>query len=508
MSENAQPPPPENQYYVTRADLSKSRPAPEESSMFEILASSRWTRIAGLLGYLTFIGVAWVAMANTTLVNWMAGVIFGIIASLPFFGVVMTRALNAQRRTKTPFFRDVVFLADFTQVIFLFLVAFAGFLLMANLFQNLSESDLRINFRVLERTFGTEVTEGPDPNADLVFLTRIPIVGQTLYDLTFLQPDSNTRALMVGLINTLRVVSISLVFATISGVLLGIALLSNNWLVRKAASAFVEIFRNTPLLLQLYFIYRGLLRILPTLPVDAWTFPGNIYLSGRGLYYPSLQPTDTTMYLMISVLIGVGAGLFLWRQRVRQMESTGQLARVFRYFSLSVLSGVVIGFGLAFALGGAPFSFDIPEPTRFRFSGGASFSPEFIALALGLIFYTSAFIADIVRAGIQSVPKGQVEAAYASGLNNSQTLQLIVLPQAMRLILPPLTNQYLNLTKNSSLAIAIGFYDVYNVANVIQNQTGQAVALFISLMIVYLFLSLIISLVMNVFNQSRQYKTR
>lgn len=495
MNNDGQSPRPD---FVTTADLSLSRAAPEANSMFELLAESRLSRVLGLVGYLIFIAVAWVAMSDQPLSNEVAGAIFGVIASLPFFGVVLVRAFGAERRTGVPFWRDVIFLRDFTQTMFLFFIAFAGFVLMSNFFENLAESDLRINFNVLSRPNGVEISEGPDPDQELTLFANIPA----------LDAGSNTRALITGLINTLRVVSISLVFATILGILLGIGLLSNNWLVRKASSGFVEIFRNTPLLLQLFFIYRGILGFLPSRPEDALELPGGFFLSGRGLNYPALIPTDTAIFFLGAVLIGVTVGAVLWWQRLRAMEKTGKPANVLLYFSVCVVVGIVVGIIAAYLAGGAPIRTEIPELGRFRFTGGASLSAEFLALALGLILYTSAFISDIVRAGIQSVPKGQIEAAYAHGLTRGQTLQLVVLPQALRLIIPPLTNQYLNLTKNSSLAIAIGFWDVYNVANIIQNQTGQAVALFAVLMVTYLSLSLIISLVMNTVNTSRQYKSR
>lgn len=521
---SAQPPPEPKSFFVTNADLSKSRSAPEAASIFEVVAESRLTRVFGLLFYLAYLMIAWVVVSSLsdptsamfinldglgqTVDNTTLGLFYGIIACLPFFGFILVRALAAQTRTGVPLFRDLNFIRDFTQTLFLLFVAFSIFVLLSNLLDNLAESDLRINFNVLARANGVEVSEGPDPDQDLVFLQNIPVVGEWIYNIEVLEAGTNMRALLVGLINTLRVVSISLVFATMLGILLGIGLLSNNWLMRKTSSGFVEIFRNTPLLLQLFFIYRGILGFLPSRPADAIEFPGGFYLSGRGLNYPALVPTDTWTIFLICVLIGAVAGGFLWRQRLQNMERTGEPANVLFYFSGATLIGLVIGVIVAFIAGGSPVTTELPELGRFRFDGGATLSAEFLALALGLILYTSAFIADIVRAGIQSVPKGQIEAAYAHGLTRGQTLQLVVLPQALRLIIPPMTNQYLNLTKNSSLAIAIGFWDVYNVANIIQNQTGQAVALFAVLMVTYLMLSLIISLFMNTFNQSRQYRTR
>lgn len=508
MSSKTPNPPPNDGYFVTNADLSKSRAAPEANSLFDILAESRLTRVVALVGYLIFMAVSWSFVGQQGLVNEVGGIIFGLITSLPYFGVVLIRAIGAEQRTGVSFWRDIVFIRDFIQVVFLFFIAFSAFVLMSNFFDNLNESDLRINFNVLARTNGVEISEGPDPEADLLWLQSIPVVGNAIYNIEVLQPGTNARAMIVGLVNTLRVVSISLVFATIFGILLGIGLLSNNWLVRKTSSGYVEIFRNTPLLLQLFFIYRGILGFLPSRPVDAIEVVPNFYLSGRGINYPAVVPTETWGFFFIALLIGAGVGIFLWRQRIQLMEQTGEPANVLVYFGAATGVGLVVGVIIAFIAGGSPVTTEISELGRFRFTGGATISAEFLALALGLILYTSAFIADIVRAGIQSVPNGQIEAAYAHGLSRPQTLQLVILPQALRLIIPPLTNQYLNLAKNSSLAIAIGFWDVYNVANIIQNQTGQAVALFAVLMVTYLMLSLIISLAMNTYNQSRQYKTR
>jgi general L-amino acid transport system permease protein len=224
--------------------------------------------------------------------------------------------------------------------------------------------------------------------------------------------------------------------------------------------------------------------------------------------YPSITGTDTFSIFFLFVVLGFGAGVFLWRQRLKLMDRTGTRALTLRYFLAAFLGLSLIGLVLAFVAGGSPIQTEAPSVGTFNFEGGASISSEYLALMLGLVFYTSAFIADIVRAGILSVPKGQIEAAAATGLTERQTLRLVVLPQSLRLIVPPLTNQYLNLTKNSSLGIAIGFFDVFNVANVAQNQSGQAVAFFAVLMVTYLMLSLVISLVMNIFNKSLTIKTR
>lgn len=495
--------------FVTTADLSEQRDPPKDGSIIDLLVGNRYGRAALLAVYLIFMYFAWNTIDDFQFSNEILAIIFGLVGSLPFFLTILGQALVKQRETGIPFNRNEHFLAGAAQTIFLVFVIGLTFYLIQNLQDNLAKSNIRINFNVLGRAFGTNVSEGPaDPGGDWAFLTGIPLIGEPLYNWSLLRPDTVTRALLAGLVNTLRVVSVSLVFSTILGVLLGIGLLMNNWLLQKVSTVFVEVFRNTPLLLQLFFIYRAVLGALPSRPTDAVELPGNIFVSGRGIAYPALVATETTSIYLICLILGILVGIGLWRWRLQVNEQTGAAANTLRYFSLSVLAGIVIGLGLSFAFGGTPYTIEVPVAGNFNFVGGATFSAEYLALALGLILYTSAFIADIVRAGIQSVPKGQLEAAGALGLTSGQTLRMIVLPQALRLIIPPLTNQYLNLSKNSSLAIAIGFFDLYNVANVAANQTGQAVAFFVVLMVTYLILSLIISLFMNIFNQSQTLKTR
>lgn len=466
-----------------------------------------WRIVA--LAYMALVVIAWpVIVRDDGVPRNVESLIFSLIICLPFAGLILVNGLRLQRRTKVPFYRNIVFLKNGVQVLFLLVIFATVFTLVTNLQTNLASSGLNINFNVLDRKFGTEVTEGPDPRQPLDFLKSIPVVGQSLAAVPVFQPDTNLRALAVGLINTLRVVVLSLVATTVLGVLVGIGLLSVNWLVRNLSAAYVEIFRNTPLLVQLFFIYGGVIKALPSRPREAVQLPGSIYVSGRGFYYPAIIPTDAANTFFILLLAGVLLGLMLRRWRLQVNERTGKPAHGLLFFLLSAVGLGAVGLALSFAGGGTPFVIEVPQASNFNFAGGASFSAEYLALFLGLTLYTSAFVADIVQAGIQSVQKGQIEAANALGLSNAQTLGKIVLPQALRLALPPLTNQYLNLTKNSSLGIAIGFTDVYNVATITYNQTGQSVALFAILMVIYLTLSLIISLVMSIFNNSLKLKTR
>jgi len=392
--------------------------------------------------------------------------------------------LAASARAPTPFWRDIRFIQIFLQIAFLVVVAAVGYTLIHNLLTNLKASRLAIDFGTLTRPFGTQISEGQldfDPGA-----------------------SSNLRALLAGLQNTLRVVGVGLVGATVLGVLAGVARLSANFLLRTISDAYIEVFRNTPLLVQLYFIYRGLRITVPERVQDSYNIFNTVYINRRAANFPKIGTTDdaTIFFVLLGVGVALGVGLWIWRLRV--MERTGRPARTLRWFLPTVLL-----FGAAgWLLSGGPFSVDYPQLQRFNFKGGDKLSAEYVTLTVGLILYTAAFIADIVRAGIQAVPHGQIEAARAQGFSGGQTLRLIVLPQALRLIIPPLGNQYLNLAKNSSLGIAIGFFDVYNVANVISNQTGQSVAVFAAMMVIYLSVSLVISLAMNGFNHMMRLRTR
>ena len=244
--------------------------------------------------------------------------------------------------------------------------------------------------------------------------------------------------------------------------------------------------------------------LLPETVGNSYTLPGSIYLNRRAVNFPLVQGTETAPIFYVGVALGLLLGIGLWRWRRRVQDRTGQPARTLIWV-LPVLLGLS---ALGWVASGGPFWVDYPQLGTFNFAGGDRLSAEYTALTIGLILYTAAFIADIVRAGIQSVPYGQVEAARAQGFSSGQTLRFIVLPQALRLIIPPLGNQYLNLAKNSSLGIAIGFFDVYNVANVIANQTGQAVAVFVVMMAIYLALSLTISAIMNGVNYMMRQRSR
>jgi general L-amino acid transport system permease protein len=319
-------------------------------------------------------------------------------------------------------------------------------------------------------------------------------ISQTLID--YSTASTYGRAFWVGLINTLLVAALGIVFATLLGFGIGIARLSKNWLVARLASGYVEIIRNIPLLLQLLFWYNAVLKSLPGIR-ESIAWPGGIFLNNRGLFLPQpvAQPGIGATWIALTVGVVAAIAYNVWARR-RQM-STGQLAPV-----LWPTLGLVIVLPLiVLALSGFPITFNYPESGRFNIRGGIEVLPEFMALLFGLSIYTAAFIAEVVRAGILSVAKGQTEAAYSLGLRAGPTLRLVVVPQAMRVIIPPLTSQYLNLTKNSTLAVAIGYPDLVQIfAGTVLNQTGQAVEVIVITMAVYLTISLVTSGLMNLYN--------
>jgi general L-amino acid transport system permease protein len=296
---------------------------------------------------------------------------------------------------------------------------------------------------------------------------------------------------------------LGIVLATILGFVIGIARLSTNWLVARLAAIYVELIRNLPLLLQLLFWYNAVLKVLPEVR-DSAVMPGGFIFTNRGLFLPQPVFKDGFGLVLAALVVAVTASIafHVWARR-RQLL-TGRQAPV-----LGVTLGLLFGLPLAaLVLTGFPVDFLYPEKGRFNIRGGVEILPEFIALLFGLVIYTAAFIAEVVRAGIQAVAKGQAEAAYSLGLRPGPTLRLVVMPQAMRVIVPPLTSQYLNLVKNSSLAIAIGYPDLFKVGQTMANQTGQPVPVIILVMGTYLAISLATSALMNLYNRRVQVLER
>jgi general L-amino acid transport system permease protein len=353
-------------------------------------------------------------------------------------------------------------------------VALAWFLI-SNTIDNLAQRQIASGFAFLGREAGFAIGES------------------TLF--TYSAADTYLKALAVGVANTLRVALVGIVAATVLGVLIGLARLSRNWLLAKLAAGYVEFIRNVPLLVQLFFIYALITEYTPA-PREAIEFLPGWYLSNRGLFIPVPAAHPVHAWTLAALAGGIVAAIGFARWAARRRARTGTAPPVLEL----TLALVLIPPALIFVAGGAPVEFDIPRLAGFNFSGGMALTPEFAALAGGLIVYTAAFIAEIVRAGILAVPQGQFEAAYALGLRRRRALRLVILPQALRVIVPPLTNQYLNLTKNSSLAVAIGYPDLVSIANTAINQTGQAVEGIAIIMTVYLTISLTISVLMNGYN--------
>jgi general L-amino acid transport system permease protein len=322
-------------------------------------------------------------------------------------------------------------------------------------------------------------------------------ISQTLIDYSS-STSTFGRAFWVGLLNTLLVAGIGCVIATILGFIIGIARLSRNWLVSRLAGGYVELFRNIPLLLQIVFLYNVVLKSLPEMRGSV-ALPFGGILNNRGLFLPRPIFAADFGAVVVALVIGlvVAIGLYLWARRYR--ERTGEQIRI-----LWMMLTAIFGLPLAvFIVAGRPLSFGIPDMGRFNVRGGVEILPEFAALLLALSVYTAAFIAEVVRAGVLAVSAGQTEAAQALGLREGTTLRLVVVPQAMRVIVPPLASQYLNLIKNSSLAVAIGYPDLFQVfAGTVLNITGQAVEVIAITMAVYLSISLVTSLLMNFYGRT------
>ncbi|HJZ43201.1 MAG TPA: amino acid ABC transporter permease [Hyphomicrobiaceae bacterium] len=362
------------------------------------------------------------------------------------------------------------------QVVTVVALAILFYILVTNTADNLRRQNIASGFEFVDRTAGFDVSQS------LIAFDNSMTYG---------------RAFFVGLLNTLLVAGLGIVLATILGFVIGIARLSRNWLVARLATVYVETIRNLPLLLQLFFWYFAVLKSLPV-PRQSHVLPGGGFLNVRGLYLPSPVPEPGFDVVALAIAIGVAVSIAIhFFARRRQMQ-TGQRLPVL-WISLALIVLVPLG---VFLYLGQPLGFDYPELKGFNFQGGMVLQPEFIALLLGLSIYTASFIAEIVRAGIQGVSKGQKEAALAIGLSSGQVLRLVVIPQAMRIIIPPLTSQFLNLTKNSSLGVAIAYPDLVSVwAGTVLNQTGQAVEVILVTMGVYLTLSLLTSGFMNWFNK-------
>ena len=377
-----------------------------------------------------------------------------------------------------PKFRGIVY-----QILLCLLIALAAAAVVRNVTENLARNRITSGFGFLDQTAGFDIS-------------------QTLIDYS-VQTSTYGRAFWVGLLNTLLIAGLGIVLATIWGFVIGIARLSRNWLVANVARGYVELIRNIPLLLQLLFWYNAVLKALPEMRESIVL--GGAVLNNRGLFLPQPNFGPGTGLVALAFVIGIASALGLRLAAKRRLERTGQTIPVFGS-SLALVIGLPI---IAFLLAGAEVRLIHPELGRFNVRGGVEILPEFGALLFGLVVYTAAFIAEVVRAGLLSVSRGQTEAAAALGLRRRQILNLIVIPQAKRVIIPPLTNQYLNLTKNSSLAVAIGYPDFVQIfTGTVLNQTGQAVEVVVITLAVYLALSLTTSAAMNWYNARVAYVGR
>jgi general L-amino acid transport system permease protein len=325
-------------------------------------------------------------------------------------------------------------------------------------------------------------------------------IGESLYP--FDSEEPYWHAFLIGISNTLRVAIVGIILSTMLGTLLGIGRFSRNALVRGLCLTYVETFRNIPVLLQLLLWYVVLTEVLPN-SADAWQV-GSVFLSKGGLNFPIPVWAAGQFWAAIGVLVGVIGFWFYRRWAIRQFEATGKPRSMFWVPVVIVIACSLLGW----ALGGAPIALNRPIKGDFSIENGGALTPEFLAVLIGLTLYTASFIAEVVRGGIASVPRGQGEAASALGLNRQQEMSLVMLPQALRVIIPPLTNQYLNLTKNSSLAVAIGYPDVVSIANTSLNQTGRAVECISLVMLVYLATSLATTLLMGWYNKRATIKER
>jgi general L-amino acid transport system permease protein len=375
------------------------------------------------------------------------------------------------------FYNDPKVRGVFYQLLLILIVGLLIYIAATNAIDHLRQAHIASGFGFWDQTAGFDISQ-----------TLIPYTSTT---------GTYGRAFWVGLLNTLLIGGLGIVFATVLGFIIGISRLSKNWLVARAAGGYVETIRNVPLLLQLLFWYNAVLKALPDLR-ESIRIPGGAFLNNRGLMVPQpvAQPGFVAVEIAFAVAVIAIIGFGLWARR--RQERTGQQAPLF-FVGLGLLIGLPV---LALFAAGFPLTFNMPQAGRFNISGGIDILPEFAALLLGLVIYTAAFIAEVVRAGILAVSKGQVEAASSLGLRPGPTLRLIVVPQAMRVIIPPLTNQYLNLVKNSSLAVAIGYPDLVQIfTGTVLNQTGQAVEVVSITMLVYLTISLVTALLMNLYNR-------
>lgn len=384
-------------------------------------------------------------------------------------------SMKGSESSKTFFWNDEKIRNILYQVVTALFFGLLGYYLISNVQHNLEKQSIASGFGFTQKESAFEI-------------------GEKL--IRYSAADSYGRALIVGVLNTLKVSFIGMILTTILGTIIGVATISNNWLVSKLATAYVELFQNIPILLQLFFFYALFYESFPGPRQALHPFPG-FFMSNRGIDFAVPAAHEANNYILGAFLLACFLTFVINKWAHKRQEKTGeQFPVIWVGIGLIVFLPLLVWF-----LFGAPTALDIPVLKGFNFSGGMNISPEFSALLLGLVLYTASFIAQIVRAGVQSISRGQTEAAMSIGLKQKHVLKLVIFPQALRVIVPPLTSQLLNLTKNSSLAVAIGYPDFVAIAGTTINQTGQAVEGVILMMTVYLLFSLLTSAFMNWYNK-------
>ena len=391
-------------------------------------------------------------------------------------------AIGTPTRAKVAPWNDPIIRGWIFQIVIVGLVAALAWFLISNTIDNLQRQKIASGFHYLEREAGFEI-------------------GDSM--IAYSPASTYARAILVGMLNTLKIAVLGIILATILGTLLGVGRLSPNWLLSKICEWYVETFRNVPLLLWLFLIYKLISEAFPG-PRQALNVLNSFYLSNRGLYFPVPLANPIHKWMGLGLIVGIVAAIVLHRWARKRQDATG-----LPFPSVKAGMGLILGVPfLIWLAGGAPHGMSWPALSGFNFEGGTVIQPEFTALLVGLVLYTSAFVAEIVRSGILALHKGQSEAAASLGLSRGQAMQLVLLPQALRVIVPPMTSQYLNITKNSSLAIAIGYPDLVASVNVTINQTGQAIENVLIIMMAYLSVSLSISAFMNWYNKQIALRER
>ena len=358
------------------------------------------------------------------------------------------------------FLRNVRVLQVLAQIVFVLLLALAAGFLYANVATNLARQGLTVGYD---------------------FITNPASFGIGESYISYEPSDNYGRALLVGLVNTLVLSALGIILTTVVGVIAGIARLSSNWLISRLAAAYVGVIRNTPLIIQLMFWYFGIILQLPAVR-EAIALPGGVYLTQRGLYLPGYETMPAFGSWRIYVWVALVSFVVIWLIFKWIQNRSDLPVPLWTYLAYILVPALILWVGFIIQPE-PPLKVNLPELAGLNFRGGLRLTPEFAALLFGLVVYTGAFIAEVVRAGIQAVSRGQVEAARSLGLTSAQALRLIIFPQALRVIIPPLTSQYLNLAKNSSLAIAIGYPDLFSIAGTVINQTGATVEIIIIMML-------------------------